>query len=634
MKVLFAVSNEKITEQVVAKYQVMFNELLSYKEVYYYNAIVKELEKNKDYNAIVIDESLESVSNDKGDQYLLNNLDAITDIAVNNENTQIPIILICKADRQPSEEFLEKIYKIGIFNALILKDRKISKICEYINNPRNKKDAKKYYQINVDDTEVVADTEHDSIAKTELKNILNYYAKLGNDTSKYSETFERIAEQYTDVELVYIIARFPENVKNVLMSENQRFRNLMSIDPSKLQQMEQAKKQQEMVEKPKPVVHQEENANSFVQEKVEDINVSIEPKQEENIHIVSNEYDIEEKEEQVHENKNVAITPNIEPQKVEVNNSNSINDINDINVNTNPTNTNVNYNQNQNTNNMNYNYVEQTPTMDRNMDVQVQNVANQVNSKNVFSFVGTSKNGTSFLVNSLAILFSSIGINTAIVDLTKNKNDYYMCTNNEDRLREIATLSIIKLEKGIAEGVQINKNLSVYTGLPTNDTNKLNSRAVIDTLKKNHTLILLDCDFETNLEYYTYSNQIFTVQSLDVLTMQPLTIHLKKLKELGIISDSKISIILNKEVPVKGLTKKLMIGGLSMYNSPNMEERVQLFNKDNVKVYSVPFDIQAYQKYLENIVHCKFEITGYPKKFITELQLIAENIYPEITKFN
>ena len=629
MKVLFAVSNEKITEQVVAKYQVMFNELLSYKEVYYYNAIVKELEKNKDYNAIVIDESLESVSNDKGDQYLLNNLDAITDIAVNNENTQIPIILICKADRQPAEEFLEKIYKIGIFNALILKDRKISKICEYINNPRNKKDAKKYYQINVDDTEVVADTEHDSIAKTELKNILNYYAKLGNDTSKYSETFERIAEQYTDVELVYIIARFPENVKNVLMSENQRFRNLMSIDPSKLQQMEQAKKQQEMVEKPKPVVHQEENANSFVQEKLEDINVSIEPKQEENIHIVSNEYDIEEKEEQVHENKNVAITPNIEPQKVEANNS-----INDINVNTNPTNTNVNYNQNQNTNNMNYNYVEQTPNMNRNMDVQVQNVANQINSKNVFSFVGTSKNGTSFLVNSLAILFSSIGINTAIVDLTKNKNDYYMCTNNEDRLREIATLSIIKLEKGIAEGVQINKNLSVYTGLPTNDTNKLNSRAVIDTLKKNHTLILLDCDFETNLEYYTYSNQIFTVQSLDVLTMQPLTIHLKKLKELGIISDSKISIILNKEVPVKGLTKKLMIGGLSMYNSPNMEERVQLFNKDNVKVYSVPFDIQAYQKYLENIVHCKFEITGYPKKFITELQLIAENIYPEITKFN
>jgi hypothetical protein len=589
MKVLFAVSNEKITEQVVAKYQVMYNELLSYKEVYYYNAIVKELEKNKDYNAIVIDESLESVSNDKGDQYLLNNLDAITDIAVNNENTQIPIILICKADRQPAEEFLEKIYKIGIFNALILKDRKISKICEYINGPRNKKDAKKYYQIDVDDTEVVADTETDSIAKTELKNILNYYAKLGNDTTKYSETFERIAEQYTDVELVYIIARFPENVKSVLMNENQRFRNLMNIDPNKLKQMEQAKKEQE-----KQMAQQEVHVQAPVQMQAQN-----DAKIEENAKIVSNQYDIEEEQKEVVETPKVQIQPQVEQivpkveQKVE-------------------------------------------PKVNNNYSIPANNMQmnNQVNSKNVFSFVGTSKNGTSFLVNSLGILFSSIGINTAIVDLTKNKNDYYMCTNNEERLREIATLSIIKLEKGIAEGVQINKNLSVYTGLPTNDTNKLNSKMVIDILKKNHTLVLLDCDFETNLEYYTYSNQIFTVQSLDVLTMQPLTIHLKKLKELGIISDSKISIILNKEVPVKGLTKKLMIGGLSMYNSPNMEERVELFNRDNVKVYSVPFDIQAYQKYLENIVHCKFEIAGYPKKFITELQLIAENIYPEITKFN
>ena len=626
MKVLFAVSNEKITEQVVAKYQVMYNELLSYKEVYYYNAVVKELEKTKDYNAIVIDESLESVSNDKGDQYLLNNLDAITDVAVNNDNTQIPIILICKADRQPAEEFLEKIYKIGIFNALILKDRKISKICEYINNPRNKKDAKKYYQINVDDTEVVADTEEDSIAKTELKNILNYYAKLGNDTSKYSETFDRIAEQYTDVELVYIIARFPENVKNVLMNENQRFRNLMNIDPKKLQQMELAKKQQEALEKQK-------KAEALkMQKENQAINVNIEPKHEENTVNtlnISNEYNIDESKEEVASNND--IKPKVEQKQIEINSSNIDSNVNNVNN----VNEDVQVNNNYIENNTPYtNYNNQTINMNMVNTTQVQNVTTQINNKNVFSFVGTSKNGTSFLVNSLGILFSSIGINTAIVDLTKNKNDYYMCTNNEERLREIATLSIIKLEKGIAEGVQINKNLSVYTGLPTNDTNKLNSKMVIDTLKKNHTLILLDCDFETNLEYYTYSNQIFTVQSLDVLTMQPLTIHLKKLKELGIISDSKISIILNKEVPVKGLTKKLMIGGLSMYNSPNMEERVELFNKDNVKVYSVLFDIQAYQKYLENIVHCKFEIAGYPKKFITELKLIAENIYPEIAKFN
>lgn len=48
--------------------------------------------------------------------------------------------------------------------------------------------------------------------------------------------------------------------------------------------------------------------------------------------------------------------------------------------------------------------------------------------KKIVAFVGTSKNGTSFLVNNLAIMLSSRGINTAILDLTKNKNEYYIYT--------------------------------------------------------------------------------------------------------------------------------------------------------------------------------------------------------------
>lgn len=41
--------------------------------------------------------------------------------------------------------------------------------------------------------------------------------------------------------------------------------------------------------------------------------------------------------------------------------------------------------------------------------------------KKIVAFVGTSKNGTSFLVNNLAALLSSKGINTAILDLTKTR---------------------------------------------------------------------------------------------------------------------------------------------------------------------------------------------------------------------
>ena len=40
----------------------------------------------------------------------------------------------------------------------------------------------------------------------------------------------------------------------------------------------------------------------------------------------------------------------------------------------------------------------------------------------VVAFIGTSKNGTSFLADSVGMLFSQAGIKTAIVDTTKNKN--------------------------------------------------------------------------------------------------------------------------------------------------------------------------------------------------------------------
>ncbi len=48
------------------------------------------------------------------------------------------------------------------------------------------------------------------------------------------------------------------------------------------------------------------------------------------------------------------------------------------------------------------------------------------NSK-IISFVGTSKNGTSFIVNNLAVLLSQRGIKTAILDLTKNKKIHIIC---------------------------------------------------------------------------------------------------------------------------------------------------------------------------------------------------------------
>ena len=43
MKVLFAVNNENISNLIVKKYQQEYKEIISFKNVYYFNAILKEL---------------------------------------------------------------------------------------------------------------------------------------------------------------------------------------------------------------------------------------------------------------------------------------------------------------------------------------------------------------------------------------------------------------------------------------------------------------------------------------------------------------------------------------------------------------------------------------------------------------
>ena len=67
MKVLFAVSNENISESIVKKYQQEYKEIISYKNVYYFNAILKEIQKDKTYDRIVISEDLEAYTNNNYD---------------------------------------------------------------------------------------------------------------------------------------------------------------------------------------------------------------------------------------------------------------------------------------------------------------------------------------------------------------------------------------------------------------------------------------------------------------------------------------------------------------------------------------------------------------------------------------
>ena len=61
--------------------------------------------------------------------------------------------------------------------------------------------------------------------------------------------------------------------------------------------------------------------------------------------------------------------------------------------------------------------------------------------KKIVAFVGSAKNGTSFTVNNLGALFAEMGIDTAILDLTENKNSFFIYTKNEEKLHMIQLLN-------------------------------------------------------------------------------------------------------------------------------------------------------------------------------------------------
>ena len=235
MKVLFAVGNEKISEAIIKEYQQNYKEIITGKNVYYFNAIQKELQKDKSYDRIIISEDLEAFSNnnyDEIDRFIFGKLDNISDEAANNSGEDIPIILICNDRRNKSETFLVKIFGIGIYNALMGQNRSIAELCKLLNKPRTKKEAKIYYKIESEDVDYKVENEED-VSETEIQNIINHYKKLGKNEEKYIESFNSIATQYTDAQLRLIAQFLPLNVKAVLEARCEKYQKIVSYGSSR-----------------------------------------------------------------------------------------------------------------------------------------------------------------------------------------------------------------------------------------------------------------------------------------------------------------------------------------------------------------------------------------------------------------
>lgn len=744
MKVLFAVNNESISESIIKKYQQEYKEIISSKNVYYFDAITRELQKDKSYDRIVISEDVEPFANNNYgviDKFIFERLDSISDEATSNSGQDIPIILICADRRTKSESILVKLFGIGIYSALLGQDRTISKVCELINKPRSKKEAKIYYRIEAEDVEYKAESEGD-VNEIEIQNILNHYKRLGKNEEEYVKSFDNIAEQYTDAQLRVICKFLPLNVKAVLEANSQKYQELItfgtvtpSIKQGKSNKQEKyvpnqdynnkkKHKQEEnkldifqkkigKSELTKPViipsvaeiksvetenhfeeknkVEENEKIDNLNQDEIEDIlksvesDISVQESTQENIEgpvkrkrgrpkKVQENQDIEEQpkrkrgrprkietdenelnqEENLTENQEIDLfnlgeeqpkegelilpgleetaqeNKNVQPIEEEIDLFDLGNDKkeqNEVNIFKDNVNSNQRYNNIDNeAYKYNQNKLENVNIYSQSEDAELKNLLSMSNK--LVAFVGTSKNGTSFLVNSMAEILSKKGIKTAILDLTQNKNSYYIYTQNDEELRKKAFSCIDNLTNGVTSGIEVNKNLTVYTTLPDRNNDFNDYKNILTTLTKEYSLVIMDCDYETNYAYFKYAQEIYLVQSFDILTIQPLTAFLRNLKARNILEPSKLRIVLNKVLRVRTITEKVIIGGMSSYNDPSMSYMTELFDKDNVKYCTIPFDQETYSRYLDGLVNCEISTKGYPKNIMASLEKLGNMIYP------
>ena len=124
------------------------------------------------------------------------------------------------------------------------------------------------------------------------------------------------------------------------------------------------------------------------------------------------------------------------------------------------------------------------------------------------------------------------------------------------------------------------------------------------------------------------AQEIYLVQSYDILTIQPLTAFLRNLKSRNILDPNKLRIVLNKVLRVRSISERVIIGGMSSYNDPSMSYMTELFDKDRVQYCVIPFDQEAYSKYLDGLVNCEISTKGYPKNFVASLDKLANMMYP------
>ena len=171
--------------------------------------------------------------------------------------------------------------------------------------------------------------------------------------------------------------------------------------------------------------------------------------------------------------------------------------------------------------------------------------------------------------------------------------------------------------------------LKVYTTIPgslTDPRRGYKHKAIIENVRANCTLTIVDADFTTPIDYFDQANEVYLVQDLDLLKMPDATLFLRELKNRG-LDMKKIKVIINKIVKTS-LTQKQVIQTLSSYSDPSMSFYDTVL-PSRVMSYIVPYNLNNYAKYIDSVCSGVLNYKGYSADFMQAIDEIGSAIFPK-----
>lgn len=630
MRVLFALNNEKLVNQLAEFYQSTYKKELETKQVYFFKSLIETLRREKGFDRIIIHEELEPTgtkNQDVIDNYLYNNLDEIKD-----EAGKADIIIICSEKRQVTDKLFVKLFNLGIYNILIGQERTAGNLSSLIERPRTRREAKEYLGLESQKNISADSVNKNKLDEIEIRNIQRYFTDNIGDRNRIVAAFNQLYEQYTFEDLKEIIIFLPLEARQILEQSSPNYIALMNWRPSQGNVEEKSLKTKVSLN-----LSEYFNRNKFVTSKAikQEVSSTKPPVVE----------DVSSSKKTNIYNSNAVLQEEILKNNTEhkVNNYKEINsqnayivkDRNDVTTTSNFAKTSVDNapiykTQNLRTESDGVRIQTVTKVIEKEVIQEVCDIPKDY--KKVTCFIGAHKVGTTFIINAIANNLANKGVKVAILDLTCSKDSYVIYASRKNDQKELAANSLNNLLIGQNRPLKLG-NLSVYTGIPRTNRSKMDVYRAIEIVKRENAVVLVDCDFATMRDAsdtFRYADSIYVVQDMDMLKILPITMFLKSLKNLGINND-KISVIINKYMR-SAIKIDDIVESLSVYLSPDSKILDRGLLSETVKKIIVPFDEHNYLRYIENISCGKMEFSGFSENFNQAVSVIAQELFPIGTK--